>query len=454
MDAMRLPRRRFLQGLAAGPLVATLPAVGCAARGEGLRVVVIGAGAAGLYAGWTLQDEGATVTILEASAVHGGRLRVLEGFADFPIELGAEEVHGERSILHTLLVADGARFVDADDADVYFVDGERRGEGVLEEDDFADAEAFVDALGDWEGDDVTIAARIADEGLAARTTFLTDAWIGNEFGAQNDLIGARSLAQGDAAWTAGGANFALDGTTLLGHLDSALAAILPAVKTGQVVTRVDHDADGVTVTCADGTTYTADAVIVAVPITILRDGDITFSPALPDDKLAAIGKVPMGAGMKVVLSFARRFWDANTGSIYGAAHVPEFWATGLGRSDENLVLTAFVMGDKAEALSAMGDDAIATVLADLDTIYGAGVASGAYVDGVILDWLKEPTIRGAYSYPGPGSHAARAIVAEAVGETVYFAGEATHTEGHFGTVHGALETGERAAEAVLTWWWE
>ena len=451
---MRLPRRRFLQGLAAGPLVATLPAVGCAARGEGLRVVVIGAGAAGLYAGWTLQDEGATVTILEASAVHGGRLRVLEGFADFPIELGAEEVHGERSILHTLLVADGARFVDADDADVYFVDGERRGEGVLEEDDFADAEAFVDALGDWEGDDVTIAARIADEGLAARTTFLTDAWIGNEFGAQNDLIGARSLAQGDAAWTAGGANFALDGTTLLGHLDSALAAILPAVKTGQVVTRVDHDADGVTVTCADGTTYTADAVIVAVPITILRDGDITFSPALPDDKLAAIGKVPMGAGMKVVLSFARRFWDANTGSIYGAAHVPEFWATGLGRSDENLVLTAFVMGDKAEALSAMGDDAIATVLADLDTIYGAGVASGAYVDGVILDWLKEPTIRGAYSYPGPGSHAARAIVAEAVGETVYFAGEATHTEGHFGTVHGALETGERAAEAVLTWWWE
>ena len=451
---MRLPRRRFLQGLAAGPLVATLPAVGCAARGEGLRVVVIGAGAAGLYAGWTLQDEGASVTILEASAVHGGRLRVLEGFADFPIELGAEEVHGERSILHTLLVADGARFVDADDADVYFVDGERRGEGVLEEDDFADAEAFVDALGDWEGDDVTIAARIADEGLAARTNFLTDAWIGNEFGAQNDLIGARSLAQGDAAWTAGGANFALDGTTLLGHLESALAAILPAVKTGQVVTRVDHDADGVTVTCADGTTYAADAVIVAVPITILRDGDITFSPALPDDKLAAIGKVPMGAGMKVVLSFARRFWDANTGSIYGAAHVPEFWATGLGRSDENLVLTAFVMGDKAEALSAMGDDAIATVLADLDTIYGAGVASGAYVDGVILDWLKEPTIRGAYSYPGPGSHAARAIVAEAVGETVYFAGEATHTEGHFGTVHGALETGERAAEAVLAWWWE
>ena len=451
---MRLPRRRFLQGLAAGPLVATLPAVGCAARGEGLRVVVIGAGAAGLYAGWTLQDEGATVTILEASAVHGGRLRVLEGFADFPIELGAEEVHGERSILHTLLVADGARFVDADDADVYFVDGERRGEGVLEEDDFAEAEAFVDALGDWEGDDVTIAARIADEGLAARTTFLTDAWIGNEFGAQNDLIGARSLAQGDAAWSAGDANFALDGTTLLGHLESALAAILPAVKTGQVVTQVDHGADGVTVTCADGTTYAADAVIVAVPITILRDGDITFSPALSDDKLAAIAKVPMGAGMKVVLSFARRFWDADTGSIYGAAHVPEFWATGLGRSDDNLVLTAFVMGDKAEALSALGDDAIATVLADLDAIYGAGVASGAYVDGVVQDWLKEPTIRGAYSYPGPGSHAARSVVAATVGETLYFAGEATHTEGHFGTVHGALETGERAAESVLAWWWE
>ncbi len=446
---MTLRRRRILQFFAASPLLATLP--GCANRGEGLRVVVIGAGAAGLYAAWALHDEGATVTILEASDRHGGRLRVLEGFTDFPVELGAEEIHGQRSILHDLLVEDGATFVAADSTDAFFVDGTLRGEDLLDEADFVQAQSFIDTVADWTGDDVSIADRIAAEGLAARTEFLLEAQIGNEYGAQNDEIGARSLAVGDQEWTAGDKDFALDGTTMLDHLEHALADILPFIQTNKPVTRVEYGGDGVTVVCSDGTRHEADAVVVTVPITVLRDGDITWDPPLPAEKLAAIAKVPMGPGMKIVLKFANRFWGADTGSIYGATHVPEFWAPGLGRSAANELLTAFVMGDKAASLSEAGEGAIATMLADLDEIYGAGVATGAYVDGVIMDWYKQPSIRGAYSYPGPDSHGARAVVAQTVASTVYFAGEATHA-GHFATVHGALETGERAAEAMLTWW--
>ena len=58
-------------------------------------VIIVGSGAAGLYAAKTLKDAGMTVIILEASAVHGGRIRPLTGFGDFNVEAGAEFVHGK-----------------------------------------------------------------------------------------------------------------------------------------------------------------------------------------------------------------------------------------------------------------------------------------------------------------------------------------------------------------------
>jgi monoamine oxidase len=70
------------------------------------------------------------------------------------------------------------------------------------------------------------------------------------------------------------------------------------------------------------------------------------------------------------------------------------------------------------------------------------------VDARILDWTKEPTVLGSYSYPSPGSSGLRGDLAAVEGR-LHFAGEATHTGGHFATVHGALETGERAVEEII-----
>lgn len=106
------------------------------------------------------------------------------------------------------------------------------------------------------------------------------------------------------------------------------------------------------------------------------------------------------------------------------------------------------MGEKAEYLSGLGDGAIDVALADLDTLYGGSTATDRYQDARIMDWYTEPTIRGAYSYPSPGSTDARAALAASVGDTLFFAVEATHTEGQFATVHGAIETAERAVGEV------
>jgi hypothetical protein len=67
------------------------------------KVIVIGAGAAGLYAGYILKSKGIDFTILEASSVYGGRMGQLNGFADYSIDTGAQWMHGRNSIIADLV---------------------------------------------------------------------------------------------------------------------------------------------------------------------------------------------------------------------------------------------------------------------------------------------------------------------------------------------------------------
>lgn len=67
------------------------------------HVIIVGAGAAGLYAGFILKSKGISFTILEASNQIGGRMGKLEGFADYPIDTGAQWLHGKNNILGDLI---------------------------------------------------------------------------------------------------------------------------------------------------------------------------------------------------------------------------------------------------------------------------------------------------------------------------------------------------------------
>lgn len=440
-----LRRRSLLKGMAALPLLACHP-------GKGVHVVVVGAGAAGLWAAQLLIDKGFTVTLLEASDRIGGRVRPDDTLADFPIELGAEEVHGQRSVLYAMCQDANVTFADADDQDWFWMadaDGNEalHDESVLESDTvLAAAATFVDEATDWEGDDVPIDQRLDDEGIADRVRFLPGAQLGNEYGTDNAHLGARALAIEDDKWTAGEKNFLLADASLLSVLELACPDSRGLARTGAVVTGIATEG-GVTVTLADGSTVQADYGILTVSLGVLKAGGIAFTPALSDARTAAIAGIGMGNGMKIVLTFSERFWSDDLGSLYGVPGVPELWATGLGRTSNPLQLTAFVMGAAAATLSARGDAAVDDVLAALDAVYD-GAASRAHVDAIIQDWTKQPYVLGSYSYPSPGSSALRAELAAPEGR-LHMAGEATHTEGHIATVHGALETAERAVDEIL-----
>ena len=443
-----LPRRRLLKLSLQLTLLSTVSRISaCRDAGEdklaGKRVAVIGAGAAGLAAASALLAAGATVRVLEASARVGGRVKTLTGFADFPIELGAEEIHGDQSSWYDHAVRNGAEFAAADDSDRIFVDGALEGEQILENDaDFRAAIRVSDALEAYRGADVTVAQYLAAERVAARALPLMEAWLGNEYGSSNSRLGAATLAADAREWSSGGKNFALTGS-YEALLLAAFADAAALAETGSPVDRIDDSGEEVRITLASGEELTADAAVITVPLAALRAGrpEITW----PAERQRALQAIGMDAGMKVILKFTRRFWPEDLGSLYGIAGCPEFWYTALGRG-QDAVLTAFVMGTAAEALRT-APDRVAALLAGLDSAFG-GEASATFDAAEIADWTDDPFVGGAYSSPTPGSRAARNTLAAPLGR-LFFAGEATHTGGHYATVHGAVETGERAAREVL-----
>lgn len=409
----------------------------------GQSIIVVGAGASGLAATSALLAQGATVRVLEASARVGGRVKTLTGFADFPIELGAEEIHGDHSSWYDHAVEEGAEFDEADNTDQIFVDNALESDQILERDaDFRKAVQVSDSIYNWHGADITVAQYLQSEGVSDRTMPLLAAWLGNEYGSSNERLGVASMATDDRLWSSGNKNFALTGS----YEELLLAAFADAValvETEQPVDAIVDHGDSVTITLASGETIDANAVLITVPLAALKAGrpSIAF-PAARQEALQTIG---MDAGMKVILKFSTRFWPADLGSLYGIKNCPEFWYTALGRG-QDAVLTAFVMGSAAEALRA-APDRVALLLEGLDQAF-EGAASAAFEAAEIADWTDDPFVGGAYSSPSPNSSAARSVIAAPLGR-LFFAGEATHTEGHYATVHGAIETGERAAGEIL-----
>jgi monoamine oxidase len=415
-------------------------------------VTIIGAGAAGLYAGWLLKQAGATVRILEATDRIGGRIKELTGFSDFAIELGAEEVHGHRTGWYDIVKETNAEFIkDGDQGDYVVVDGVATLWDDLEGNaDFDKLIRLVDQMGNYSGADMTFSDYLTQEGIAANLLPLGNALLGNEYGTSNNHLGTKGVAEGDNAWSAGNQNDLIKNRSFKSILDEKFANVIPDVQLNTHVFRIDTSGTQVVCTDNNGIEYLSDRVIVTVPLGVLKAGVIEFIPALPATKLDAMNKLGMGPGMKVILKFSSGFWPANTGSIYGSSLVPEFWATGGGgRSANDNVLTAFVHGDNALNLSGMGAGLVTAICAELDQIYGNAVATNSLVDSHIEDWFTNPYSQGTYSFPMVGSGNARAALASPVDGKLFFAGEATHTEGHFATVHGAIETGYRAAEEVV-----
>ena len=406
------------------------------------KVIVIGAGAAGLYAAYTLKKANVDFMILEASATHGGRLRKNETFAKFPIDLGAQWIEGEKSL--TKKIADDNKVVTI--IDNYAIPH------IWFKNQFVNRfpPEFIEFLsileeGDYESlSDISFTKFALQEGYSQDIINLIE-WIASEAGTSASRLSMKERVRNEEKWTAGENEFAFEKTYFDLINDHVASFVKDKILYNVMVKKIDYSKSIVEVTDQKGTVYTANKVIITVPITILKDGDIKFVPALPQKKVQAFKRIGMDKGMKVFLKFNKKFYKGN---IIGGIKSVEYYDVAYGKKAKEPVLMAFVMGEKAERLSQLGKDATKELLAELDRMFG-GKASASFVDAYIQDWGKEPFIRGAYSYETVGIGNAREIGAEPVDKKLYFAGEAFNTNGHSATVQGACETGYNQVTNIL-----
>jgi hypothetical protein len=161
----------------------------------------------------------------------------------------------------------------------------------------------------------------------------------------------------------------------------------------------------------------------------------------------------MGAGMKLILKFSTNFWGDDVQGLTIDGYTSYIWAPGKGKTGgTDNVLICFIMGENAEYMSSIDAGAVDVALAELDLLF-SGAATANFVDSFIQDWSLEPFVKGAYSFPALNTYltetdTTRIDLALPVDCKLFFAGEAT-SNNHPATVHGALESGARAAAEVL-----
>ena len=418
------------------------------------EIIVVGAGAAGLAASRRLASHGFKVTILEGRERIGGRIWTDHSLG-IPIDLGASWIHGIRRNPLTDIASDaGIRTVktDFDAIKLYDVDGT-----VLADDDLDDLEELFEKIFEdlleakgSAGDDASMAAAVAAV-LSRRN--LSDAqrrgveWvvaseIELEAAADLDELSLRNWDEDDA----------FKGDDVLfpegyAQVPEVLAEGL-GIQLDHLVSEIAYDERGVAITTNRGV-FRGDRAVITLPLGVLREGTVTFSPALPNSKLSAIEDLQMGTLNKMAMRFGERFWPAEPHFLGYLEETAEEAMNFLNMHTYTgePVLMAFARGAHARSLEQLStEDVTEQVMAQLRGMFGNSISDPT--GATFTKWHADPFARGSYSHVPPGgSMSDYEELAQPVGDRLFFAGEAT-TRRYPGTVHGALLSGEREAERI------
>ncbi|WP_285104476.1 FAD-dependent oxidoreductase [Promicromonospora sp. MEB111] len=485
-----LTRRQFLGGsLATGAglgFAATAPGV-AAAAGPGRRhprIVVVGAGLAGLTAAYRLRQAGYGATVYEAADRIGGRCWSNRRWRDGQVsEHGGELIDtGHNAILDLvdelgLDVENRAEATPPGTEPFYFFDdvpylvdevrddlreilpqaqsdAEAAGFPILYHDHTARArELDLMSIRQW------IDAYVPG-GPSSRLGRLLDVAYTIEYGAEIDRQSSLNLINLFGYSTA-------EDPQLFGESDEVfhvaggndqvvtrLAEALPGqIVTGTALTALERDDRGryaLSLTRhGRSTTVVADRLLLALPFSLLRRVDLRGA-RFPELKRTAIADLPMGQNTKLVLQFDRRAWQEAgcDGDTFADTGYQATWDTTLGQRGVRGILTNFTGGrvalDFADASATryarrfLGQ--LTPVLPEVPPTW-TGAASLDY-------WPGYRWTRGSYAYYAVGQYTTFAgVEAEPVG-TCHFAGEHTSIESQ-GYLNGAVESGERAAREML-----
>ena len=453
-------RRQFLKGSIAAGTALLLSSRLVRARSAGKSVIIIGAGLSGLSAAHELLASGYDVTLLEARERVSGRVVSFDNFVPGRVVEGGGELIGSNHPLWAAYAKKfGLEFLEVPENDAEWpvvIDGKLLSE--------------AEALPLWEGLDDILEAIGADAG-----PILADTPWDSPDAKRLDMIAVpdkvMSVDAPDIAKRAITADFVSE--TGVPSARQSYLALLTAVKGGSLEkywteTQVYHckggnqqlaqklaaevgaervllnmpvreikiAGDRVTVTCADGKTFSADDAILSVPPSVWDQ--IRFDPPLPE-----VLRPQMGHNVKYLISLKNRFWleDNVSPESLSNGHVQATWESTAGQEgDAPAGMVAFSGGPSADAMSALPPE-------ERDAAYAAELRlrykkfDQAFIAARFMDWPAVPWTRASYSFAAPGEVTTMGpILHQGIEGRLHFAGE--HACYKFaGYMEGALTSG-------------
>tara|TARA_B110000971_G_scaffold96367_1_gene99090 strand:- start:681 stop:1802 length:1122 start_codon:yes stop_codon:yes gene_type:complete len=328
------------------------------------NVIIVGAGASGLAAAKKLEEKGISYKILEATDKLGGRIQKNKNFADFPIDLGAEWIHADKSLLNYLINQPGT---------------EPNVETILYQP--LDVKLVVDN---------NISQIPTQEIVDYYSDYITE--------------------------------YKFKNTTWYDFINENFAQnIEQHIIYNSKIRNIDYTGDQVVLTTENGTEYQAEKVILTVSVGVLRSNVITFNPSLPMGKIAAIQDVEFLPGFKLFMKFSEQFYPdiIAIGELGGEK---SYYDVAYGKGAQDHVLGLLAIGNSTEEYYVLGDsDAIVSAaIQELDGYFN-GQASQYYLGSYIYqDWTQQTYTQGTWT---SDFEASSDDLNASLNDKVYFAGE-------------------------------
>jgi monoamine oxidase len=466
----RVSRRELLAvgAVGAGALYLGLDRKVFTGRSYRGRVIVVGAGLAGLSAAWELERRGWQTVVLEARPRVGGRCHTLRGFAGGQVaEAGGEYIDTTHRQMRRFAKRFGLRLDDVRHSEdryeaAAYVEGQLQALGRFAgPEDKAEIERFYErawrlarqldpadpAAAGAAYDRRTLASFIDEVGIAGRPRQILDREIRDDYAIEPEKLSLLFfLTETKVSWNT--PDSGVEAFRVHGGNDQIARGFASRLEQpphlGARVTAVRSTAGGVRVT-AGGEQFEGDHLILAAALPGLRG--VRFDPALPPAVAAAIEELQYGPITKTPLQYGRRFWHQEGWSGETLTDLPlsTSWEATDRQHGRRGILMTYASGDAGLAAASLPTAERVEATADqLSQIYpGSEPLLGRTAS---IPWSNSPLNGGAYSAFAPGQVTDFWLPLRVSHDRIHLAGE--HTARFCGYMEGAVESGLRVARRI------